>query len=243
MTEKIQIILNSKRADKYINGLTSECYFNLPNIEIKRNKKCLISVQSAVIPYSFYNVSSVNNSLVYTVNGETYSITISEGNYNVNTLKTELLSKMTNFSITYTNSKNKYTFTHNTYDFTFEDSSTCFEILGFPENSTYSSTDKSLTSTISINLFTIRNIYITSNNFILQNLNNYTPNQTNILCSIPVSSLGNSVINYSNIYNTFSNIDNMRNMTQLHIKLTDQDGDIMYLNGVHWSLTLELIII
>ena len=35
-------------------------------------------------------------------------------------------------------------------------------------------------------------------------------------------------------------IYNVHNFTNLHIKLTDQDDDVINLNGTHWSLTLEI---
>jgi hypothetical protein len=114
------------------------------------------------------------------------------------------------------------------------------EILGFNENVTYSSASKSMTSINCINLFTIRNIYIQSNNLMLNNLNNATPNNCTILCSIPLTTGQFSVVNYNNINNIRSRIDNIRNFTQLNINLTDQDGDILDLNGCHFSVTLQI---
>lgn len=239
--ESIQIFLNSKTANKYINGYTSNCIFNLPQFIIPRVRNMYVSVQSATIPYSFYNVDYFNDLLVYNVNGGSdINITIPQGNYNVTTLRTYLLSVMTGFTITYSSLNNTYTFTHSTYDFSFKKTSTCMEILGFNENITYSSVSKSMTSINSINLFTIRNIYIQSNNLMLNNLNNATPNNCTILCSIPLTTGQFSVVTYSNINNIRSRIDNIRNFTQLNINLTDQDGDILDLNGCHFSLTLQI---
>ena len=241
MSEKICLFLNSKTASKYINGNTSDCVFYLPVINIPKHRKIFCSVQTAMIPYSFYNISSINNTLKYTVNGGgVQTLTITEGNYNVNTLITEITTGIPALTITYNSKTNKLTFSHSTYDFTFESNSTCFEVLGFTDDTTYSSTSQVLTSTISINLFTIRNVYVTSDNFQINNINNSTPNKSNILCSIPVDSSHHSMISYSNIYNVRNMIYNVHNLTNLHVKLTDQDDDVLDLNGVHWSLTLEL---
>ena len=244
MTEKIQILLNSKRANKYINNNTSDCVFFLPNINIKKYKNIKIAVNTAQLPYSFYNVNSTNDKLVYNVNsGPTQTIYLTHQNYNVNTLKTELLLHLGNdFSITYSNSKNKFTFSHSTYDFEFEAFSNCFELLGFDDETDNSSSSRILESANSVNLFTIRNIYITSDNFILNNINSYTPKQSNILCSIPISSMMNSIISYSNVFNIDSEINHVTNLSHLHIKLTDQDGDLIELNKCHWSMTLILYI-
>ena len=239
--ESIQIFLNSKTANKYINGYTSSCIFNLPQFILPRVKNMYVSVQSATILYSFYNVDYFNDLFVYNVNGGgDINITIPQGNYNTTTLRTYLLSVMTGFSITYSTLNNTYTFTHSTYDFSFKKASTCMEILGFDENVTYSSVSKSMTSINSINLFTIRNIYIQSNNLLLNNINNATPNNCTILASVPLTTGQFSVVNYSNINNVRSRIDNIRNFAQLNINLTDQDGDILDLNGCHFSITLQI---
>lgn len=239
--ESIQIFLNSKTADKYLGGFTSNCLFYLPQFILPRVKNMFVSVQSATIPYSFYNVDYFNDKLVYNVNGgSNITINIPQGNYNTTTLRNYLLSVMTGFTITYSSLNNQFTFTHSTYDFSFKSSSTCMEILGFDEHTNYNSTSRVLTSENSINLFTIRNIYIQSNNLILNNINNSTPNNCTILSSIPLTSGQLSVINYNNMNNVRSRVDNIRNFTQLHVSLTDQDGDILDLNGCHFSLTLQI---
>ncbi len=241
MTEKIQLFLNSKTANKYIDGNTADCVFHLPAITIPKGRKVFASVQTAQIPYSFYNISPVNNILKYTINsGAVQVMTIPVGNYNVTTMIAAIIADEPSFTITYNVKTNKLTFSHATYEFTLESDSTCFEVIGFSENVAYASTSQVLTSTLSLNLFTIRNIYVTSDNFQLNNVNNSTPNKSNILCSIPITSAIHSIISYSNIYNVRNMIHNVHNLTNLHIKLTDQDDDLMDINGNHWSMTLEI---
>lgn len=240
-SETVQIFLNSKTADKYYDGYTSNCLFNLPPLIFPRAKAMYASVQSASIPYSFYNVDGFNDTLIYSVaGGSNQVITIPQGNYNTTTLRNYLSLVMTGFTITYSSLNNTFTFTHLSSDFSFKASSTCMEILGFEEDIAHNSTSKVLMSTCSINLFTIRNIYIQSSNLMLTNVNNATPNNSNILCSIPLTSGQFSVVNYFNINNVKSRIDGVRNFTSLQISLTDQDGDILDLNGCHFSLTLQI---
>lgn len=241
--ETIQIFLNSKTATKYLGGYTSNCIFNLPRIVLPENSKFYLSIQSATIPYSFYNVDYFNNILIYNVNGgPDIHIEIPQGNYNTTSLKNYLSSVMTGFTITYTSSNNTFTFTHASHDFQLKSSSTCMEILGFDENETYNSNSRILHSVNSINLFTIRNIYITSNNLSLNNINNSTPNVCTILAAIPLTSGQLSVINYSNLNNVRTNItrNDITNFTILHVSLTDQDNDILDLNGCHWSMVLQI---
>jgi len=241
----IEIYLNSKSADNYIDGVISNSIFNLPHIQITQKEKAYISVKNAVIPYSFYNINNYNNQLNYILNGIDYNITLEPGNYNVNTLKNHIIDLLfledsTLWTIVYLSSFNKYIVSNSTYDFSFKYTSTCFEILGFKDNMTYNSIDFSLKSTISINLFTIKNIYVTSNNFILNNIDSNNHNKSNIICSIPVSGVPNSILFYND--NTKHLVHNVNNLTSLNITLTDEDNNIIDLNHINYSITLEISI-
>lgn len=241
--EKIQIILNSKTADQYLNNNTTDCIFKIPIIEVKRRHKAHISLTDAVIPYSFYNVNETNDKLNYVLNEITYNIEIEHANYNITTLIQYLTLNMdSGFTISYNSSTNKITFTHSTYEFTFLDSSTCQELLGFIENVSYSSDSLILRSVIGINFFTIRNIQIASSNFILNNINTATPNKASIITSIPVNCNMGGIINYNNINNISSLVHEITNINNLHIQILDQDGDLLNLNGLHWSINLLLTI-
>ena len=89
--ETIEIYLNSKSASNYLNNQISDCFYNLPSIEILQDEIAYINLKDAVIPYSFYNVNNTNNKLDYILNSVNYSITLINGYYNVNTLRTHLL--------------------------------------------------------------------------------------------------------------------------------------------------------
>ena len=145
--ESIQIYLNSQNADKYYNG-ASDCEYNLPVIEIPDGFHIYLSVVSCLIPYSFYNINSSNNVLIYSVNtSDPERLTIPIGNYNVHSLLNVLKNSLpTSFTITYDNVKNKFTFQHTTYNFMFLSSSTCLQILGFNNNIEILSRALSLTS-------------------------------------------------------------------------------------------------
>lgn len=241
--DKIQIYLNSKRANKYINNQTSDCIFHLPAINVKKSKNITVTVLNAQIPSSYYNVNSTNDKLVYNVNGGTsLTVTLTHSNYNINTLKAHIVSLIgSNFTFTYSTSSNKLSIYNSTYSFEFEESSTCFELLGFSDQN-HVSILRTLISDNVVNLFTVRNLQIASDNFILNNIDSYNPNNSNILASIPVNTIYNGIISYANIHDVYSEINNTRNLTNLHIKITDQDGNVIDLNNAHWSLTLLLTI-
>ncbi len=95
-----------------------------------------ISLLNAQIPVSFYAVNYANNVLFYSISSTTYSITNAVGNYNSNTLITQLetqfLGNSHTFTITIDNSSGILTFVNSTTDFTFLPSTsgtTCYNVL------------------------------------------------------------------------------------------------------------------
>ena len=243
MTKNIQIYLNSKRANKYIDNTNANCIFHLPYIHTTNKKnKVSISVLSAQIPCSYYNVNSLNNKLIYSVNNETpIEVNIIIGNYNINTLITYLKNEMPGFSIIYNASTNKLSFTHHISLFNFFQQSTCFELIGFSDKD-HISTNNILVGDIVINLYTVQMLQIASDNFILDNIDSFRPNNSNILQSISVTSSYGSIVHYSNIHDIQSEIHSTRNLTNLPIQIIDQNDNVVELNGAHWSMVLLLTI-
>jgi hypothetical protein len=232
--ESFQLHLSSSLADVYNSGLTSDCEFYLPVIEIPSNFHIHVSIQNFVCPYTFYNINSSNNTLIYLENSIANTITITNGNYNTNTLITELTSKMTRFTITYNSTTNKLTFVNSLYDFTFSTLSTCLSLLGFSTG--LSSSSKSLTSDKCVNLCPYRCICI-STNFKTFSVNKKYSNNTTLLASIPINTAPNSIIVYEN-KNNFKSNTFTNNINNIRIKLTDHNFNLLDLNGQHWTKTL-----
>ena len=249
--EIIEIYLNSKIADVISSDFNSDVTFYIPNIEIDKKEVVYISVKNCVFPYSWFNVNYTNNILNYSVNNLSYTITLLKGNYNANTLREHIYNLLISqtypnandnkFIITYDLKTNKYTFNHLHHEFGFYESSNCFELLGFSQ-SNKSSINRNLTSDLMINLFPIRMIYITSNNFILNNINHASSSNANIITSINVVGNPYSIITYNDSSNNSHLIHNLNNINNLNIAITDQEGNLINFNGSHWSLTLTLTI-
>ena len=132
--ESFQIQLCAKNADIRINGDNNDCVFYLPKFDINSQHHIYVSVVSASIPYTFYNINKLNNLLSMTVNGVDTSITVPHGNYNISQFLTKLQLLMTGFSITYDSITSKLTFTNtNNQNFVFNSqTSTIMRLLGFP---------------------------------------------------------------------------------------------------------------
>ena len=146
-----------------------------------------------------------------------------------------------NWTIIYISKLNKYEFIHTLNNFTFLNTSTCFELLGFKDNLSYSSNLLKLTSSICCNTFTIKNIYVSSDNFILNNVDSNNHNRSNIVCSIPVRGLYNSILFYEDSSKHL--VYKLDNIVNLHIKLTDQNNNLLDMNDIHYTLTIEITIV
>lgn len=236
----INLYLNSKQALKQLQG-TSNCLFDFSSLPID-DGEIYVSIQSAQIPGTFYNVDDINNLFNYSVGVTNYQILIPQSNYNVNSLLTYLKTIMTaqGFTITFNNATNKYTFT-NASAFIFKSSSNCFELLGFTEGLQFSSVANTLTSNLVVNFFTIRNVLIEISNLMTYNkTSNPAENNSSILVSIPITTSQNSVLSYSNIYGLYEKISSISNFASLQVRLLDQDLDLLDLNGGNWSMSIQL---
>ena len=241
MNDSIQIYIDSNNASKYINN-TNWCEFNIPPLAFDSQYHFALSVVNASIPYSFYNVNSNNNIIQWIedpyITFVPHQYTITEGNYTITQLISHLNTLLAPLVLNYNSITNKITFTHPTATFAFYNmNNTCFELLGLSEQNHFSSVGRVLSSDLVCNLFTIRSICVCSN-FRTSNFHSNRHHMNSVLCTIPVNSNINSVILYENT-NDFKNNLFTSNVDELHIKLLDQNANIINLNGANWNMTLQ----
>ena len=233
----IQIHLNSQNADGYNNGSLSDCNFYLPVIELPLQHTIMLSVQSAVVPYTFYNIDKNNNTLIYTINGATTNLIIPSGNYNAINLASFLTQNLLNITVKYNTISNKYTFTSLLYDFSFSSSSTCIIPLGLSKTN-LNSVNKIYTSINCINLLSKTCICIQSN-LSTSNINHENLSSGDILVSFPVNVPPYSLITFENKSNFQTNL-NSNTLSFINIRIIDQDNNLLDLNGCFFSLTLQI---
>lgn len=238
--DSIQINLNSKFATNYINGSNCNCSFDLPSVRIPNEHHIHVSVINAIIPYSFYNINLSNNMLIYIIGGVSYTLNIIVGNYNAIQLANYLTANMNGFTVSYNSIQNKYTFTHASQNFTLVSISSLLKTIGFYNKDNVSVNFK-LFSSFCANLQSIQCIHIKSN-FMTGNINSSDIYIQDTLCTIPVNSAPNSNIVYQNTdkftTNLYSSI-----LNDIVIKIVNQDNAILDLNGLDWSITLQLDIV
>ena len=138
-------------------------YFDNPITLSDLSHEFLISLSNLQLPISWPLISSYlgNNKLEYILNGNTYNYTIPDGSYTAYDLKTQLNNNIL-LTTTYSKINGNFTFTNPTYNFTITNNTTCYQELGF-NNESYTSTSLSLTSINAIDLSGTRKIYIKSN--------------------------------------------------------------------------------
>lgn len=239
----LQLQLSTNNADSK-NDTSYIFYIPTGSILAEAQEHIYISVQSAVIPNTFYNINNYNNILCYALTSnyiKTY-ITIPQGNYTIKDIVNYLNSYMINFSVSYNRTYNKLTFQNlSNANFIFYPESSIFGILGFTNGLTYYSTTGSLISANGVNMNSIQYINVKLN-INTNNITKYNVNDKNIICSIPVNINPYGIINYRNDnnfrVNTFKN-----EISEIILQFTDQNGNNINFNGVQWSLVLQMDII
>jgi hypothetical protein len=238
MTESIQIYLNSSNSDKIYDNNISDAEYHITPISIPDGFYMYLSVKSATIPYSFYNINNFNNTFVFSIkDNPIVSIVLNNGNYNINQLVSELSLLMISFKITYNVINNKLTFKNDEY-FKFYSTSTCYQVLGFIKDNDYLSINNIIKSVNCVNIMSIKRINLQSN-FQTNNINKSATNNNSIICSIPVNKPPYSLIEFTN-YNNFRINLFINTISFIYIKLVDEHENLVDLNGLNYSLTLQI---
>ena len=249
-SENKQVNLHSVNAIKNNGAYNSDVLFPFKNIISNSQQEidhCIFSVENCQFPVSFYNITTSNNQLYYSIDGGgTSALTITAGNYNSTTLRTEILQQLTNvgisnISITFSTISGKYTFTISAGEFTFYSSSTIFKILGFTLGTNHTSITQNLSTTYPINLLGALKLKITSQAIHISNIDSLGAS-TNTLIEVPISASNFGLI----LYHNTSNIHNILNQTSLNgidILIMDDNSNLINFNNQDWSMSFLIKII
>jgi len=237
------IIHIRSKETKYNNLNTDFTVQLLSAIDIKENQEAHITLISAEIPYSFYNISSdlENNILVYNTNN---TLTFTNQDYNITEL-VKFFNDDTNFSAlfttTYNTQKNKITFENisgsdHTINFS---SSTINKVIGFEEDQIdiTISAGNSTESVNVCNLCTVHSIMVRSN---LSDANTQSSRNGNssILQKISIDVNSNFLIYLNNSDYRTTSIISATTIDFISMTLTNQDDKILNLNGVNFEISL-----
>ena len=219
-----------------------------------------ISIISAQIPVSFYNINEYNNIFEGRINVSTnFTCTIPLGNYNANSLCLFLNTFITalgfptiTFSIDKITGKLIWKYPNPTDDPTrallFKKESICQEIFGFQKEIDYSGTSYSigggnsyveLRSVYPMNLLGAKVLSIKSPSLNTTNFSSVYKSANTLLATIPVDATLFGQIdyhNYANLKTSFNNTD----LNSLEIQIYDENNNLVDFNGVNWAITLAI---
>lgn len=236
-----------------LNGdFNSNILFNFTDV-VKRHPNTLyltISVHSAEIPYSFYNVSENYNTIYYSVLSVNYTMTIPEGNYNANTFITEFNNefssgghgKTATLSISSSTGKFQLTPSDNTFEIIiYNNTTTAQRILGMKnQDKTFSYNSGSGTSfDYPANLLGIQKIKIFSKALSCENLTSHHLGTNEMIDAISVNAVPFELISYSNTNAKESHMK-ATEVQQIDITLKDEYNNEIDFNGIDWSISLVI---
>ena len=226
-------------------------YVLTENIEVPLNQRALVSLQSATIPYSFYNIrTDVNDTLIYEItNVDTASstngqiITLTSGNYTAYSLADEIKTIINDntidvdyeFGMEYDSDKNKYLYsiTNNSngnqlrVDFFFANSiKSCNIEMGFRKRNVGAFTTLSSDNVVDIN-GSVHGVYVRSNLVSDGTLDTQNGTFSNIMARLPINVNPGGIIFTTPNEATFKSIVDMRSLSSVTIRLTDDRNRLL----------------
>lgn len=245
------INLNSDKANSYYNGsFLSNLQFSFNGIlkEEEDILHCQIGLLNCQIPVSFYIINEYNSSLYFNYNNIDYNLIIPYGNYNSTNLSSLLqtqMSALTNSTwlITLNKINGIYTFSTNN-NFTLYGvvyGTTCCNIIGIPKEENTISNNNILICPYPVNLLGLKKLKIASSALATNTVDSWSGGFCDIIGVIPVNVSAFGLIQFTNYGNPYGLLRSKR-IDEIDIKIFDEFNNLVDMNNVNWTLSLELII-
>jgi hypothetical protein len=266
-TENILINLSSEFGIKKNDSKNSILNFDFPSIIDSNNEdisRVYISLSSAMLPVSFYNITSKNNIFDYGYYVESEFINnynfmfnrveLEEGNYNslslINSINNGLIQNNDGFlNVKYNKITGKVQFTNddiNVKKIVILITSTLNYVLGF-KNIQYAtvmnSPNQFLIGDYPLNLIGVKNLNISSNAFNILSFSSYKSSSTHILASINVDVPNGSIISFRNNNAENKFILKNKELSFIDINIKDESHSYINFNNVDWTITLNLQVV
>ncbi len=245
--ERVRAVCNSRTR---LNPLTETSHNFTFSFNENLTRISEIQIERVEIPYSFYAINTTNN--VLTFNSGANSITITPGNYTASTLITELTNKITasiggSPIVTFSSSTYKLTITRGSAfrvdSYIDIPASTASYNLGFRVSSASSS---SVTADSAMNISGPNYILISSNYLTngIQHKTMYSDSSyQNVFWAVPVNcSPGDTIIEETTIPIRLNSKISISSSDIIDIKLYDDRGALLNLNGLDWSIQFVFFI-
>jgi len=231
------IYLDSNDALISISDSEKIFYLNSPIIA-DAGIRILVGLTNLTIPNTIYNFNSSNNSITFT-QGTTVTVTVSVGNYSASSLTTALNTAIAaagkSITVSFDEENAVFTFTGGSA-FTI-DSATMFRQLGLKDQLPTAS-GTTYTATQVCDFAGATNLYIRIRNLSINNLDS-RGKTSNIIASIVNNVNYGDYIFYTPPEVLYFQI-NEQQLSHIDIEITDQEGNIVALNGSSFNMTLSV---
>lgn len=221
---------------------TNEDFTIILNPSIKRVRS--VELISAEIPFSFYIITSSNNSLQFNDGSTTYTINVPVGNYDgttfAATLKTLMNAVSSSFDVVYSLSTYKIQFTRSAGNFQiFYATSTIAMVIGLTANSTVTNNFicQKISNLSGPNYLLINSLALTRPK-VTRSYNGTS--QSNILYKCPIDVNPGSIIIQKNTKSEILKFALPQTISDIDLSLKFPDNSIVNLNGQTWSISLLL---
>lgn len=245
------ITLSSSNCERQNGDFLSRVKFNFTKVLTDFNNVMYntVSIQSAEIPYSFYNVSEIHNTIKYQIAGVAYTMVVPEGQYNANSFKStfstlfqqESHGKLCLLTIDKITGKYLLTPSDNTFTITLlKEGSTLFRILGLSQhNHTFSFNQSGTSFTYPCNFLGVTKLKIFSDALSCDNLDSSVLGENNLIDTISVNAPTFGLIGFNA---TQHNECLMKHkiVQNIDVQIRDERNDLVDFNNQDWSITFVI---
>ena len=253
------IHLDSRFATQYLetdsNGKpksTNFIYILKEPMNVPDHMNLLVSLHTATIPYTFYNVrTGVNDTLAFIADGTPYEFNIPAGNYSATGLASVIKTNLDGVSgltavIDYSRETMKFGFTLTgitsfVWDMTATNNDGA-DLIGLYKTDTLTIPMNTRTLTpkaIDLN-DSIHGLYIRQNIATKSSLDNESGVFTNILARLPITTNAGGIIFYSPQNNDHESMVSVPVVNTIGIRLTDDRNRSIDLNGHHFQMSIKI---
>ena len=221
-----QIYLHSESAHSLHSG-GGEHLFEFENgIKVPGNMHLLVSMVEASIPNTQYTINSNNDTII--IDSTTHNIT--HGFYNVSTLTEHLTNLIPNITASYSKTSGKFTFTRSSGTFSIGAGSSSYKVIGFNPLGQSSSGTTLVCENIA-NLTGLTDCFVQILGLHNENSKQHTIGRVAI--NVPFGF-------YTKTSSTYKFAISNRYVQHYHVRMLDQNHNIVDFNNIPYSLVIQL---
>jgi hypothetical protein len=223
---------------KYNGQMNSRLLFQIPNFinTTADIKATFFSINTAVIPASFYNVSTFNNAIY--INNQKYLF--NTGNYNITQLLTMMNTRLpTGYYFEYDQITNRLQLFSPVLSWSIQPTqSTCYRLIGWnnTEDFVFTARDQYASPNV-VNLLTTPRIFVRSSTIDCRNYSDESES-SDILGVIPNTACLNGVIHFVN-YNGVNHLVS-KDVINFDLQLTDDEKNLIDFQGCPIYITFNI---